>query len=383
MFFNSSFLLEIRREMYRVAIADSSSSSDDDDEQQTSRGAQRVQLRMQSSDPFLLTETEFRQMFRLSRQAVRSLLDEIIAGNPALLVTCRNRSSTIPFQMRFLATLNFFAAGSYQKPTAENDLFCQSQSSMSRSLHATLKEMMKLRAKYLQFPKTVDEIRTSKMRFEQKLNMPGVICAVDGTHINIIQPPESSDGHVYFNRKHTYSINVLAACDADMRFVYSDARFPGSVHDSAILQMGKLQELVIADGHTFVLGDSGFPLTNMILTPVLNAAEGSKELRYNARHKSARNVIERAFGVLKSRFRCLHKHRVLHYSPIIAARIVYACMILHNICILHHIEEDVLIDDVDVDENDNNDSGAVGGSGQQIDRAVARRVRAAYINRYF
>ncbi|KAJ8909334.1 hypothetical protein NQ315_017194, partial [Exocentrus adspersus] len=48
------------------------------------------------------------------------------------------------------------------------------------------------------------------------------------------------------------------------------------------------------------------------------------EFRFNTAFKRARSTIERCNGLLKSRFRCLLKHRVLHYSPTTAAKIVNA-----------------------------------------------------------
>ena len=62
---------------------------------------------------------------------------------------------------------------------------------------------------------------------------------------------------------------------------------------------------------------------------------------YNKRrvaHIRTRNVIERAFGVLKSRFRSLDTSGgTLMYSPRKACDITVACVILHNICISNRI----------------------------------------------
>lgn len=93
-------------------------------------------------------------------------------------------------------------------------------------------------------------------------------------------------------------------------------------------------------------GDSGYPLEPWLLTPVLNAEENSPEARYTHMHVKARNCVERCFGVLKGRFRCLHKHRTLEYSPIKAGRIINACAVLHNFCIISGLalEEDSELD---------------------------------------
>lgn len=68
------------------------------------------------------------------------------------------------------------------------------------------------------------------------------------------------------------------------------------------------------------------------MTPVNNQLLTREEENYNSAHRSCRNVIERTIGILKGRFRCLLKHRVLHSSPPIASKIIYSCAVLHNIC---------------------------------------------------
>ncbi|GJQ87014.1 hypothetical protein Trydic_g12596 [Trypoxylus dichotomus] len=70
--------------------------------------------------------------------------------------------------------------------------------------------------------------------------------------------------------------------------------------------------------------DSGYGLTLWLLTPVLNAQAGSPEDKYNACHKRTKATIERCNSVLKMRFWCLLKHRVLHYCPDTAAKSVKA-----------------------------------------------------------
>lgn len=94
------------------------------------------------------------------------------------------------------------------------------------------------------------------------------------------------------------------------------------------------------------LGDSGYPLRTWLMTPLENEPlEGSPEYIYNQNHKKIRSLIERCNGVLKMIFRCLLKHRVLHYDPEKASKIINACVVLHNLCIDHNVPE--------VDEDDN------------------------------
>lgn len=88
-----------------------------------------------------------------------------------------------------------------------------------------------------------------------------------------------------------------------------------------------------------VLGDSGYALRPWCLTPIVEAEEGTPEALYNDAFKSARSTIERCNGVIKGRFRCLIKDRVLHYTPNKCTKIINACTVLHNMCIMANLED--------------------------------------------
>lgn len=121
---------------------------------------------------------------------------------------------------------------------------------------------------------------------------------------------------------------------------------------------------------TWLLGDSGYPLEPWLLTPIAEPYT-DKENRFNAMHTKARNTIERAFGVLKTRFRCLNKHRVLHYGHEKVGKIVYTCAIFHNM-LTHAFDIDSTIletEEQNVECNINNDYLEEG-----------RRIRNTYIN---
>ena len=85
---------------------------------------------------------------------------------------------------------------------------------------------------------------------------------------------------------------------------------------------------------------------------ILSYSPQSKEELFNLRHTHARNVIERAFGIIKLRFCILE--RPPSYLLLVQVRIFPALAAVHNfICI--HDEEDVenLIDEVEQDARRN------------------------------
>ncbi|XP_040073807.1 uncharacterized protein LOC115328489 [Ixodes scapularis] len=72
----------------------------------------------------------------------------------------------------------------------------------------------------------------------------------------------------------------------------------------------------------------------LLITPVPGFHATSTACgRFNKARSSMRSVVERCIGLLKSRFRCLQRHRTLYYPPTTATVIISACAVLHNICL--------------------------------------------------
>ena len=74
------------------------------------------------------------------------------------------------------------------------------------------------------------------------------------------------------------------------------------VFNSINLHQFQLQQYLETQQVGSLLGDSGYGLKTFLLTPKLNPIT-QQEMRYNAAHRRGRLVVERAFGILKSRFR--------------------------------------------------------------------------------
>ena len=104
-----------------------------------------------------------------------------------------------------------------------------------------------------------------------------------------------------------------------------------------------------------------------VLVPILNVDEDSPEGHFTYAHIRARNCIERLNGVWKMKWRCLTKHRILHYKPEKARQIIRSCAALHNIAMNMedyaneaenfnlddiHIGPAQLVDDADVIANE-------------------------------
>jgi hypothetical protein len=122
-----------------------------------------------------------------------------------------------------------------------------------------------------------------------------------------------------------------------MKFTNIFTGWPGCVHDARVLRNSSLYReaeagnLVLHDHH--ILADSAYPLRNWLITPFKNLGNLTpQQIRFNKKLSSARQVVERAFGHLKGRFRRL-QDIPLHNCGEICQMILAAC-ILHNLCII-------------------------------------------------
>ncbi|KAJ8913896.1 hypothetical protein NQ315_005693 [Exocentrus adspersus] len=172
-------------------------------------------------------------------------------------------------------------------------------------------------------------------------------------------------------------------CDYNLKILNINAQFPGATHDSFIWRNSAVKQHLEAEynrgnRNSWLLGDSGYPLQPWLMTPFLNPPPNSPESQYNSAHIQARNCIERQNGVLKSRFRCILRERVLRYSPEKCGNIANACAILHNICVAGNLEldnDDLVFDDVEdgeVFENNVHVNNNVFREGQAVRQHIVK-----------
>jgi hypothetical protein len=278
-----------------------------------------------------LDDVDIIDKFRLPRFLILHLCEELRVH----LEHPTGRSHAIPPSLQVMVALRFYASGNFQ--TVNGDLHGISKASVSRIVNTVTSALVIVSANYVRFPRDDRSINNTMLGFSRLSNLPNVIGAIDGTHIPIKAPKD--DEHLFVNRKNFHSINVMAVCDASLKFTNLVARWPGSSHDAFVWTNSTLCDL-FENGDInrgWLLGDSAYPLKKYLLTPVLTPSNPHEEA-YNEAHARTRNTIERSFGVLKMRFRCTdHSGGTLLFHPSRACRIITACVVLHNICIHNRV----------------------------------------------
>ena len=153
-------------------------------------------------------------------------------------------------------------------------------------------------------------------KFSEICKIPQVIGAIDATHVEIIAPENSSKD--YFYRKQKFTINTQAVVDGKLKFIDVSTGFPGSVHDARVLRASSIYNtaergdilnspLAYIENQPvkpFIIGVGADPLSSWLLKPYSeNGALTRSKIKYNKTLSSARSVVERAFGILKARWR--------------------------------------------------------------------------------
>ncbi|VDI71776.1 Hypothetical predicted protein [Mytilus galloprovincialis] len=102
-----------------------------------------------------------------------------------------------------------------------------------------------------------------------------------------------------------------------------------------------------------ILGDAAYPTRRWLLTPFRdNGHLTDQQKKYNQYHSSNRVVIERAFALLKGRFRRLKYLETIKLDT--SVEIIMICCVLHNICILTNDNIDDFLVQQDDDDVVNN-----------------------------
>ncbi|XP_069108207.1 putative nuclease HARBI1 [Argopecten irradians] len=223
------------------------------------------------------------------------------------------------------------------------EIHCQRASSIAGAIDVC-KCLYQLGERVIQWPSPEKQQQTAQ-QVQQVCTLPGVIGFLDGTHIRLSTALGGEKD--YFNRKGFPSMQLQSVVDEQMAFINVYTEWPGCVHDARVLRNSTLfhkaeaGELILQNHHIFA--DNAYPLKNWLITPFKNLGNLTRpQIRFNKRLSSVRQTVERAFAHLKGRFRKL-KDIPLHNQEDICT-LIYACCVLHNLCIRHNDDVDAYID---------------------------------------
>ncbi|XP_050517915.1 putative nuclease HARBI1 [Diabrotica virgifera virgifera] len=273
------------------------------------------------------TNDDFREHFRMSRVTFERLFNCIRAVHHI-------EDRLVPLEKKLLFTVwviskpeSFLAAG---------DRFGLAKSSAHKIFYQIVDELGQITNQYIRWP-NMQKIQQTANVFElRSRGIPGVVGAIDGCHIPIKQPVRNAND--FYNRKGFHSIILQGVCDENGVFIDVNIGRPGRMHDARVFRLSEIYEYLtrensILPANLHLIADSAYPLLLNLMKPFQDNGHLPEEhVVYNTKLSSIRSTIERAFGLLKCKFRRL-KYLDVNNSQI-ASRIVLAACVLHNFILL-------------------------------------------------
>ncbi|KAL8555192.1 hypothetical protein ACS0TY_003126 [Phlomoides rotata] len=170
-----------------------------------------------------------------------------------------------------------------------------------------------------------------------KRNM-GCLGALDGTFINVLISAE--DRGRYRTRKGQIATNVLAVCDIELKFVYVLPGWEGSASDTRILHdsVNRSYRLKVPVGFMALYRGVMYHLKEW--GPAATQPATYQEY-FNMHHMKVRNVIERAFIIMKMRWGILRS--ASFYPMQTQIRLIMTYFLLHNF-----IKNDIEVDPMEM-----------------------------------
>ncbi|OXU17281.1 hypothetical protein TSAR_009853 [Trichomalopsis sarcophagae] len=202
-----------------------------------------------------------------------------------------------PKKQLYITLYIFGTPDSYRYVTSKFDV---RKATAWRAVKRVVKAICHWRNVFIRWPFQREAQETAARIYRNK-GFPGVIGALDDTHIRISAPKEHQQS--YINRKGFHSIHLQALCNDKLEFLHYYTDLPASLHDSRVYRYSAFQQRCTEEyfpDSTHLLADSAYTLQNHIIVPYIrNRHLTLEELYLNTWLSSVCTMIERAFAILK------------------------------------------------------------------------------------
>ena len=239
--------------------------------------------------------------------------------------------------------------------------FGMSKSSAVRYIRQVIEVILVcLWPRFVRLPATVEQWRVISDGFEEICGFPHCCFAIDGCLFEI-ERPYNFEG--WYCRKGYPAINAQVVVDHRARILSFDLR-PGSANDKAVFNYSRFGSDIknsLPPGK-YGVGDAGYTLSDKLMIPFpITESMPPDQSQFNYMHSRTRITIERAFGMIKNRFRIfkvpLNQKKFEQSGESETsqmAKVIQACFVLHNV-LIEFGDEDVNDDaecDSTLDESD-------------------------------
>lgn len=266
---------------------------------------QRRALLITDDMPFL-NESEFLEKYRMKKKDFYHL-HSLVSDHPVFKQGGRGRKQRdSKYQLMVLLKYLGGMGTANSNPQLRHVFRCGRGTNHNYRTRAA-NAVLSLADQYYSWPDE-EERKTLRKEFEVKSGFPNCVGMVDGTLNGLASKPQTHDSADYKGRKGYYTLSTCVINDHHKRIRYIYAGWPGSVHDSRVLQNSHLyknpQEYFSED--EYLLADSAYQSLSF-LVPSYKKLRGQISLAYdreqfNKCHARSRAPNENTIGIWKARF---------------------------------------------------------------------------------
>lgn len=265
---------------------------------------------------------------------------DLVSRPPSGLINIEGRLLSVEKQVAI--ALRRLASGESQVSVGGS--FGVGQSTVSQVTWRFIESMEERAKHHLKWPDS-NKMEQIKDKFKTTFGLPSCCGAIDATHIIMTLPAvETSDD--WCDQERNYSMFLQGIVDDEMRFLDIVTGWPGGMSIARLLQCSGFFKLCesgerlsssvrLSEGaeiREFIVGNTAFPLLPWLMTPYEGIDLPVYMANFNAKHKPARLLAERALSQLKGSWRILHKVMWRPDKRKLPS-IILVCCLLHNIII--------------------------------------------------
>ncbi|KAK7133540.1 hypothetical protein R3I94_015428 [Phoxinus phoxinus] len=268
---------------------------------------------------------------------------ELLLGSVGALITKQHTKMrrAISPRDRLSVTLRYLSSGeTFSSLSLQYKIGASTISQIVMETCAALHQVMK--QDYLKTPSTEAEWWKIAQDFESKWQFPHCLGALGGKRI-YLQPPAKSVS-LEHNYKGRFSVTIMAAVDANYKFIYASVGTQASVSDAGLFAHSDLCKAMdqgllnfppseplpnsdVKMPYMFV-GDEAYPLRPDLMTPYPCKLTDRSQQELNCRLSRARRAPENAFGILANRLRVFRN--TIYLEPDKVVKITMASLCIHN-----------------------------------------------------
>ena len=317
------------------------------------RNAERTIRRKQSlwwqemNDPAIVSEAMFRAEARLPREIFWFIV-EAIENDSVFKVDVRVGARALPVAKQLMAYL--LRVGSNTTSSIVAHRLGISASSVPLCIRRTAKAIIRnLSVEYLKMAQNNTPEKAKVLSGFKRRQFKRCVGIIDCTHVRITVPAhikKGGGGIAFIGRKKvtTLTYQAVTTSSASPMFLDISGGLPGSAYDTRVMEASYLYKNIhlFLEGKDYILGDLGYPLRPWLMTGfttkevnrVQNHATRSRMQRFNKFLSGVRIGVERAFGILKARFKGLREQFHVRGNDAIKTyhSIFLSACILHNVC---------------------------------------------------